>query len=101
MVNLLDLKKLRNETQVSLADCRKALEESNGDYNKALDWLKEHGIEKSGIGSAVGRASRRGGCAPPLGKTGEGIGERQVLSNQVQGGSRIPEPNFDRRKRDP
>lgn len=48
MVNLQDLKKLRNETQVSIADCRKALDESNGDYNKALVWLKKHGIEKAG-----------------------------------------------------
>ena len=48
MVNLQDLKKLRNETQVSIADCRKALDESNGDYQKALVWLKKHGIEKAG-----------------------------------------------------
>lgn len=47
-VNLELLKKLRNETQVSIADCRKALQESNGDYQKALSWLKKHGIEKAG-----------------------------------------------------
>ncbi len=41
------LKKLREETQVSIADCRKALEESNNDYQKALSWLKKHGIEKA------------------------------------------------------
>jgi len=46
-VNLKLLKKLREETQVSIADCRKALEESKGDYNKALDWLRKHGIEKA------------------------------------------------------
>src|SRR3989344_1541699 len=48
MVNLQDLKKLRNETQVSIADCRRALDESNGDYRQALVWLKKHGIEKAG-----------------------------------------------------
>lgn len=47
MVDLELLKKLRNETQVSLADCRKALEESNNDYKKAQEWLKKHGIEKA------------------------------------------------------
>lgn len=47
MVNLQDLKKLRNETQASIADCRKALEESNGVYQKAISWLKKHGIEKA------------------------------------------------------
>ncbi|MBI2074223.1 MAG: translation elongation factor Ts [Candidatus Levybacteria bacterium] len=42
------LKKLRNETGISLADCRKALEESENDYKKALEWLRQHGIEKAG-----------------------------------------------------
>ncbi len=46
-VNLELLKKLRNETAVSLADCRKALEESGGNYQKAINWLKKHGIEKA------------------------------------------------------
>ncbi|MEK7517443.1 MAG: translation elongation factor Ts [Patescibacteria group bacterium] len=48
MINLQALKKLRNETQASVADCRKALEESDGDYNKAIVWLRKHGIEKAG-----------------------------------------------------
>ncbi|OGH05275.1 MAG: translation elongation factor Ts [Candidatus Levybacteria bacterium RBG_16_35_11] len=42
-----DLKKLRNETSASIADCRVALEESKGDYKKALLWLKKRGIEKA------------------------------------------------------
>jgi len=41
------IKKLRDETQASIADCRKALEETKDDYNKALGWLKIHGIEKA------------------------------------------------------
>jgi elongation factor Ts len=47
MVDITLLKKLRNETSVSLADCRKALEQSNNDYKKALDWLKKNGLEKA------------------------------------------------------
>lgn len=47
MVNLELLKQLRNETGVSFADCRKALEESNNDYKAALQWLKKHGVEKA------------------------------------------------------
>lgn len=47
MVDLTLLKKLRNETQVSIADCRKALESSNNDYKKALEWLKKNGLEKA------------------------------------------------------
>lgn len=46
-VNLKLLKQLRNESQVSLADCRKALEETNNDYQKALEYLAKHGIEKA------------------------------------------------------
>lgn len=41
------LKQLRNETQASVADCRRALEESGGDYKKAIGWLRKHGIEKA------------------------------------------------------
>lgn len=39
------LKQIREETSASIADCRKALEESNGDYKKALEWLKKRGAE--------------------------------------------------------
>ena len=47
-VNIKLLKMLRNETSASIADIRKALEESGNDYNKALEWIKKHGIEKAG-----------------------------------------------------
>jgi elongation factor Ts len=46
-VNLELLKKLRTETGISLADCRKALEATDNDYKKALEWLNKHGIEKA------------------------------------------------------
>ena len=41
------LKKLRDKTSSSIADCRMALEESGGDYSKALAWLKKRSIEKA------------------------------------------------------
>lgn len=41
------LKRLRDETSASIADIRKALEETNNDYKKALEWVKKHGIEKA------------------------------------------------------
>lgn len=46
-VSLEQLKKLRNETQASIADCRLALEETNGDYKKAVDWIRKRGLEKA------------------------------------------------------
>jgi elongation factor Ts len=39
-IDLQALKKLRGETSASVSDCRRALDESNGDYKKALEWLK-------------------------------------------------------------
>lgn len=41
------IKKLREDSGVSVADCKKALEETKGDYQKAKQWLKKHGIEKA------------------------------------------------------
>lgn len=39
------LKKLRDETQASIADINKAVDEASGDYKKALDLLKKRGAE--------------------------------------------------------
>ena len=45
--NIDEIKKLRRETGAGIADCRKALEESKGDFTKAKEWLKKKGLEKS------------------------------------------------------
>lgn len=47
MIDITLLKRLRNETQVSIADCRRALEETDNDFEKAKEWLRKHGIEKA------------------------------------------------------
>lgn len=41
------IKKLRQETGAGIADCKMALSQSKGNYEKARDWLKKHGLEKS------------------------------------------------------
>lgn len=41
------LKKLREETQAGVADCRKALEDAGGDFDKAKKLLGERGLEKA------------------------------------------------------
>lgn len=46
-IDLKSLKKLRDETSASIADCRAALDESGGDYKKALDWLKKRSLQKA------------------------------------------------------
>ncbi len=48
-----DIKKLREMTGAGILDCRKALEEANNDFDKALDFLREKGLAK-----AAKRASR-------------------------------------------
>lgn len=47
-VNVEDIKKLREDTGAGIADCRVALEEANGDFDKAKAILKEKGIDKAG-----------------------------------------------------
>ncbi len=42
-----DIKALREETNAGIMDCRRALEESGGDFNKALDELRKKGLEKA------------------------------------------------------
>ena len=45
MADIKQIKELREDSQASIADCRKALDESKGDYKKALEWLKKRGAE--------------------------------------------------------
>lgn len=46
-ISLDTLKKLRDETQAGVSDCRQALEDSNGDYDKAKKLLLARGLEKA------------------------------------------------------
>ena len=39
-----DIVKLRKRTNAGIMDCKKALTESNGDLDKASEWLREKGI---------------------------------------------------------
>lgn len=42
-----DVKRLRDMTGAGMMDCKKALSESNGDIDKAIDYLREKGISKA------------------------------------------------------
>ena len=41
------IKELRERTGVGMMDCKKALEESNGDVDKAIEYLRKMGIAKA------------------------------------------------------
>ena len=47
------IKQLRAAISAPMLDCRKALQEADGDYNKAVDWLRE-----KGMATAAKRADR-------------------------------------------
>lgn len=42
-----DVKKLREMTNVGMMDCKKALQATDGDMDKAVDWLREKGLAKA------------------------------------------------------
>ena len=65
-IDLSLLKKLREETGVSVSDCRQALEDAKGDYGKALSLVKSKAGEK-----AAKKAER---------ETGEGVIDAYIHS---------------------
>ncbi|MCB0523268.1 MAG: translation elongation factor Ts [Saprospiraceae bacterium] len=46
-VTTADIQKLREMTDAGMMDCKKALEEAQGDYDAAQDWLRKKGIAKA------------------------------------------------------
>jgi elongation factor Ts len=53
-----DVKKLREATAAGMLDCKKALDEADGDYNKALDLIRVKGLK--GITKREGRLTSNG-----------------------------------------
>lgn len=47
MFSASDVKELREKTGAGMLDCKKALQESEGNMEKAIDWLREKGISKA------------------------------------------------------
>lgn len=58
MIDIKQIKDLRDRTGISIAQCKQALEDTNGDMDKALDILKSKGAEIAGKKS--GRSLRSG-----------------------------------------
>lgn len=52
------VKDLRDRTLAGMADCKKALEETSGDMEKATEWLRKKGITKASQG--LGRVATEG-----------------------------------------
>jgi elongation factor Ts len=58
MIKPEDVKKLREQTGAGIMDCKRALEESGGDVDKAVLWLREKGL--AAAAKKGGRAAREG-----------------------------------------
>lgn len=46
-VTAADIKALREETGAGMMECKKALEESDGNMDKAREWIKQRGLAKA------------------------------------------------------
>src|SRR2546423_11385097 len=52
------VKDLRDKTGAGMMDCKNALNETNGDMEAAIDWLRKKGISKAA--KKAGRAAAEG-----------------------------------------
>ncbi len=58
MIKPEDVKRLREQTGAGIMDCKRALQESGGDYDAAVLWLREQGL--STAAKKAGREAREG-----------------------------------------
>lgn len=53
-----DVAELRSRTEAGMMDCKKALQATDGDMDKAIDWLRENGLAKAA--KKAGRIASQG-----------------------------------------
>ena len=58
MITAQMVKELRDATGVGMMDCKKALAETNGDMEAAVDWLRKKGLSKAA--KKAGRVAAEG-----------------------------------------
>ena len=73
-----DVKKLRDETDAPMMECKAALEEAGGDFERAKEILREKG--KASAGKKAGRATNAGRVAIALSEDGKTAGIAVVES---------------------
>ena len=69
-VTAADIKKLREATGAGMTDCKTALVEADGDYDKAVEFLRIKGLK--GVAKREGRAASNGLVAAVLDGTTRG-----------------------------
>ena len=61
------VKELREKTGAGMMDCKKALEETKGNFDQAIDWLRAKGLSKAAKKSGrVAAAAKFAGAAAGL-----------------------------------
>jgi elongation factor Ts len=70
-VTAADIKKLREATGAGMTDCKTALVENDGDYDKALEFLRIKGLK--GVAKREGRAASNGLIAAKLDGDTKGV----------------------------
>ena len=78
--------KLREMTGAGLMDCKKALVETNGDLEKAVEYLRKKGIASAE--KKAGRAANEGVIAQHIAARRKG---RRARGNQLRDGFRCQE----------
>ena len=63
------VKTLRDKTGAGMMDCKKALQESDGDEEKAIVWLRQKGLSKAA--KRAGRATSEGVVGSYIHSTGK------------------------------
>ena len=88
MITTKEIKALREETGLSVMQCQKALEEAQGDKNKAIELLKKRGAE---IARKKGDRTLGAGVVASYIHTGEKVGVMLELLCETDFVSKNPE----------
>jgi elongation factor Ts len=88
MIKPEDVKQLREQTGAGIMDCKRALEESGGDVDKAVAWLRAKGL--STAAKKAGRVAREGIIASYI-HHGERLGVLLELNCETDFVARTPD----------
>jgi|SRR5687767_15042924 elongation factor Ts len=88
MIKPEDVKQLREQTGAGIMDCKRALEESGGDVDKAVAWLRAKGL--STAAKKAGRVAREGVIASYI-HHGERLGVLLELNCETDFVARTPD----------
>lgn len=87
MVSAGKIKSLRDKTDISIMVCKKALEASDGDEAKAMEWLKKQGVE---MAESKSQRTTKGGLIEAYIHSGGRVGVILELKSETDFVSKNP-----------